>query len=439
MPARARAEAPASGLISFADGDQLRGRLLSMTPGAPAAFLPDGGDQIAQLDMTTVARIEFAPKDGGPPADQAASGAEDGNHVLRFHDSTVLTGSVAWIDDAIIALSSSPAGPLHMPREQLVRLSRRLPDPNVIVSGPEAAWELTNQGENWSFHQGALYSNDYSSTALQVELPRKFLFEFDLSTKGQVNLNVSVGAPDKQNLHTDAYLIQVTSHSVNLRRHARRERGSANYSLFSHHHPQPVADSSEPSPVTRYQIFFDFDLGQISLFRNGGFIGSGSESEGFTAPAGNIVSFTSFGGGRARVSRIRLTEWNGAFPEPAPSNPPTQESVSLMNGDILSGRLEGLREGLCAFHTAFAALQFPFSEIRELTAPPPDPSGAARPFPEAVALLRNGDRVTLSQLRIDEESIAGTSALAGTIRLPRETVRSIEFPARSSRPSPVES
>ncbi len=439
VPVPASAAEPPSSLISFADGDQLRGRLLSVRPGAPAAFLPEGGEDIAQLDLSAVARIDFASGGAGPSGDPAPSGRGEGSHVLRFHDSTVLTGSVAWLDGDALALASSPAGPLQIPREQLRLLTRRMPDPKLILSGPDSAWEETNQGQNWSFHDRALYSNDYSATALQVELPRKFLFEFDLSTRGQVNLNLSVGAPDKQNLHTDAYLIQVTAYSVNLRRHAKRERGSANYSLFSHHQPQPAADSSVPSPLTRFQIFFDFDKGQISLFRNGEFVGSGAESEGFTAPAGKTLSFTSYGGGRARVSRIRLTEWDGAFPEPALSSPPTQESVRLMNGDVLSGRLAEVREGLCAFETDFASLRFPFSEVRELTAAGPGPEKAVLPSPEALVQLYNGDRVGLTQLRIDEDSVAGTSALAGSIRLPRQAVRSIEFPAQTSGPRPVES
>lgn len=414
--------AESSDLLRFTNGDQLHGSFQGLKEGPRATWQRD--DVAAPVDFET-AQLRHIVLRGGKPLHALSSLS----HVTLVNGDSI-PGTVTDLDDEMITIDTSYAGPLRFPRNQVARLSPSPLGGRLRYHGPfiEDEWKMANasfpdgmppatpaaddkdkdkdkdQPGRWSFSGSAWYwPSRLSGTALLKEnaMPDRAILRFDLAWKNRLSIAIGFHADFAKPKPRDAadkpadlqqrrqlgfapgdstilpvvfgnsYVLQIFSTHMMLFRTAVSEDGAPTVDRVQiNGNSIRLGDTGKATIEIRSNRL----TGEISLFINDEFVVQWSEGgTGIRDQASYAGKGPGFGfvvqteDSPVKISDVMVAEWNG-MPDSARSlQVDAQDIVLLANGtDRFSGRVVSFRDGKLTLDGKYGQFQFQLDDIAEI-------------------------------------------------------------------------
>ncbi len=172
----------------------------------------------------------------------------------------------------------------------------------------------------------------------------------------------------------------------------------------------------------------------IALFINGTLIQKW-ENVGEFPEGGNGLLFTSRTTNRMKLSRIRVTDWNGSLPDPnaKPKSAPEEDYVLLNNADQITGDMVSIADGKLQFKSDFGEMAIALDKVgiihraTERVKPLPSVPGMAR------ATFKGEGRIAMKITGWKDGKVTTTSPIFGEAAFDATVFQSIDFTGKPTK------
>ncbi len=331
-----------SGTLCFHGGDHLQGDLLGIDAEAGTlAWRYPGTPGGHQVRWDSVSHVLFAS--GAEPL-----GPVEARFAIDLVNGDRLTGIIADVTETDLHLERGMERPLGIPWAQISGGKRLYGATQLVYQGPNDAkeWKVGYRGQNWTYDEGMLTANSYSSTGKDLELPERARIELDVSRRNDPTLNLFLCADNPRNGGDNYYYLQITPNVINCQRYM-RDHPRTYINLVK------LKEDAESKNVVRdaaqlhVAIEIDRVAKTIALYFNDRLYAV-YQDPSHQSPAGGSVILASYSSGQVRASAIRVFRMH----EVAPDWRSLEENqLQTLKGESISWSVERLPSEAAAFRT----------------------------------------------------------------------------------------
>jgi hypothetical protein len=409
-------EEPRQDLLSFANGDQLHGRLSGITAGPSVQWKRDDVGEEVKFKSSELRRIVLR---GGRPEKSTGGFAHIGTS-----NGDRIPGVVREMDDKRLVLDTTFGGMIQIPRDQVGLLAPNPLGGRVLYHGPydQEEWVMIDNEHPegipalkvdeeakmsaWKHSGSAWYwQNKETGTALvrKAGMPDRAILRFDIAWKSRLccaiafhsnfrkpaqaaaeegedeiqlqervvmagKANHSASLPD---VFGESYVLQLYPDYVMLHRTSFDADGRPMLERLET--PDCSMRLGDTGKAT-VEIRCNRPTGEISIFIDGKFVvqwsevaGGGDGGGGYAGKGDGFGFLVQSEESPVRISEVVVAEWNG-MPDAARSMQVDDEDIVLLsNGtDRFSGKVTGLSDGKLKLEGRYGDFVFPLSEIAEV-------------------------------------------------------------------------
>ncbi|MGD0813694.1 MAG: hypothetical protein ABSA83_08835 [Verrucomicrobiota bacterium] len=368
-PKSSPASNAAQDILLFRNGDLLYGRLAAIdVTGAVQWHQPDAAQQI-QFKPGSMAQIDFpAPNNAAAPSNTSCR--------LLLANGNALEGNLISCDREAVALQTWYAGRLSVPRASLRSLVFTKNWPVVFdgIAGlggwTQAASAAAAPGESgqWTYRNGAFYAAKTASIARDLKLPDVAEIQFDLAWQGPLNLAIA--------LYTDSLLPVLLSAKnqspdfggfYSLRLDNAFYRSIDLWPIKKNELDRRLGQLPFPFLGNKDRMHVDLRVSKpqhkIALSLDDKLVKEWVDPQGF-AGEGTGMRFVQNPGGVTKLSRLRVTHWDGIFDEPAADV--THDAFWPEDGAQVAGAIDSISNGKLAFRTTHGPMEIPLVRLKAL-------------------------------------------------------------------------
>lgn len=419
--------------VTFQDGTEITGRIVSMDP-EKGTFQLDSPDLAGPTTMLSSGLLEVSlPPSGerdttGPRALATSKPRYEGRPRDSIH------GSLQAITPEAITFATDYAGSLTLQRKFIGKLEI-FPDTPGLYLGPNglAGWESSSGdlSQDWSYHNRRLTSRNSTGIARSVNIPEKAHLSFKASWRNRPNFQFLFLSNDGSSKYPrQCYRLNVQSYGVSLQRIG---PGNDRDELLSNARPLPLGSIESG----HFEIYLDrAPEGQNAVFLNGTRLGIWSQTDDRDG-MGTHIHFIPQDKIPLEISRISIRDWNGTLPSPStvPENSVTTmdslegEALSLSNGDQIIGQIQGISENTLQTRTAYGDFSIPLGKVRtiDVAGPVPDePEPKLLPH-EVRAWFHDGGFIHFQLLGISRDTVQACSQVFGKATFQLSAFSRLEF------------
>jgi hypothetical protein len=425
--------------LQFANGDELQGRLagisdatVSWTSDALAGVQPFALNRVVSLLDPTASSPDL------PGGDHLAT--------VTLTNGDELRGSLLNIDDSEVVLRTTYAGTLTFRRDMVDELA--IADlPELIYEGPRGLDEWTTD-DDWSFEKGTLVSKGRGQITRQVGHHDRIRLAFDISWTEATQFRVQLHtAEEDRNPNGSGFELVCQNQYAYLRKRGGDRGRTTNIGTIG------GIGELEREGIVRLEILQDLTSGIVRFRVADRTLADWRDNDPNPEAMGSFLRFTNPSSEELRISRIRLTTWDGILeggftadadpfdfridseppPDPQPE-PGDQGGIALRNGDMVGGEMLGIRDGQVRLKTPFKEFSLPVSRLRDF--PLRTEAEAADPELRWEPIRRNGDvrawfadggRVTFRLDTFANGKLTGTSQTFGEASFDLAAFQRIDF------------
>ena len=263
-------------------------------------------------------------------------------------------------------------------KQRALAIIGRVQVPGKVVAGAagqQGAWRYANNGFVCESSGPILGRKD-------LELPSRCALTFDLQWTGYFNLGVNIFADQINNEYSgNSYSLRVDQNNMYM---YRIQNGStANLGN--------VRSQLLGKKRCRLSLLVDKEAKTLSVLIDGQLIRKWEDTRPF-AGKGKGLLFTSRNNSPMRLSRIRITEWNGNLPEgdAAKSINGKEDFVVFSNKDSISGKAKRIEGDKLIFTTNFGDVPLPVLNMSSLTFSNPVKRSTPRREEVKMQMQKNG-------------------------------------------------
>lgn len=429
--------------LRFVNQDQLPGKLQSMADGkllwespslveAPS-FLLSAVDSISQ---------PLAPDPELPPGDHMA--------VAKLTNGDTFDGTLVSVTSDQIVLDTAYAGKLTF-RRDMVESLEILDRPVIYYSGPKSLEEwTTGEDETWSFEQGQLVTEGGGSIHRDVGKHKRMHLSFDVtwSDAARLRLHLHSDSEDPEEA-SSRYELVFQSQYAYMRKSVSNGNGPQSSTIGTTGGIQTFAEGER----VRVEVLQDLESGLVRLIVAGAVVADWRDTDPTEDEMGAYLHFFCDGSAPTRLSRIRVSSWNGViegdtmiepgiqglmFEEPEEEKPaPTEEEdkgIRLRNGDRIDSEELTIEDGSVRLKTRFKELELPVSRLRSFalrsTEDANNPELCWKPIRRAGDVrvwLGNGNRMTFELVAFSDKKIIGRSQTFGEASFDFSVIARMDF------------
>lgn len=423
MPdAATEARAPSGqGRLEWLDGDRLTLRMenLDMAEGILTAH----HGHIREPLSIAVSDLDRFEADG-------AFATSDGVFAWVAHlgNGDRLRGAVASLTDKTLEIDTWYDGRVNIDRAKVKLLEQSASDA-VLYEGPtegETGW-IVSSGRPQFARNRLVMSHQTVTGRVLPRQPAKMRLDFtaEWMWHGHLQLMFYTDVPAQRHRSVQGYSLTIQGNNrIELHRSSpdrgMRRIGQATMTSIQ-------TDGRQQQHTARFTLFADRENRRFRVYVNDQPTADWTDPEPFDTDGKSIV-FSATQSHPLEVHSIRASEWDGYLPTEA-LNPDMKENnvaLRLRNGDMLTGKLVSIRDGIAHMTTAFGTLDIPLDRLAQIAFP----IEAAETEPDSGRVrMELADRsvLTLQGLRLADGSFAGVSENTGAIRIPLPGVRSMRW------------
>ncbi len=403
-------------LLSFANGDQLHGRLSGIAAGPSIQWKRDDVGEEVKFKSSELRRIVLR---GGRPA----KSIDSFSHVGTSNGDRI-PGVVREMDDKRIVLDTTFGGMIEIPRDHVGLIAPNPLGGRVLYHGPydPEEWVMIDNKHPegisalkvdekakmpvWKHSGSAWYwQNKETGTALarKAGMPDRAILRFDIAWKSRLSCAIAFHSNFKQakpvaanegedevqaqervimagrvinstslpDMFGDSYVLQLFSNYVMLHRTSFDLEGRPRLDRVQTTNSTMRLGDTGTATV---EIRCNRPAGEISLFINGEFVvqwsevaGEENDGGGYAGKGDGFGFLVQSEESPVRISEVVVAEWNG-MPDAARSlQVEDADIVLLSNGtDRFSGKVTGLSQGKLKLEGRYGDFEFPINEIAEV-------------------------------------------------------------------------
>jgi len=373
----------------------------------------------------------------------------DGDHiaVLTLTNDDVVRGALVSLDSKNIKLSTSYAGDLVFRRDMVAALTVE-EKPEIFFAGPSTIdeWHLDEEGD-WTLEGGELVSESAASISRDMGVRDRFRVAFDVEWRGTTRFRIFTCADSTElDQISNSFELVCQSNYAYMRKRTKRNGRVESMNIGN---PTGMREFQEREKV-RVEILHDLVSGRIRLILGGRVAADWRDDNPGVGKLGGALHFLSDSGKEIRISRIRVSSWDGNIEgkwkegrmDPFGNDEPETEDaedqypigVVLRNGDNIKGETVGIEEGSVKLKTDLGEFELPVSRLRRFALRTPE--DAANPELTWKPILRNGDirahfmegdHITFQLIGFGDGTIRGKSQTFGEAEFKLSSFNRLEF------------
>lgn len=373
----------------------------------------------------------------------------DGDHiaVLTLTNEDVVRGSLVSLDNKEIKLTTSYADDLVFRRDMVAALTIE-EKPEIHYAGPSTIeeWNTDEEGD-WTLEGSELVSKSSSSISRDMGVRDRFKVAFDVEWRGNARFRVFTCA-DNTELDEIGNCFELVCQS-NYAYMRKRTKRNGRVEPVNIGNTGGMREFQEREKV-RVEILHDLISGRIRFILGGRVVADWRDDSPGVGKLGGALHFLSDSGKEIRISRIRVSSWDGNIDgkwkeggmDPFGNDEPEIEDdedqypigVVLRNGDNIKGETVGIDEGSVKLKTDLGEFELPVSRLRRFALRTPE--DAANPELTWKPILRNGDirahfiegdHITFQLIGFGDGTIRGKSQTFGEAEFKLSTFNRLEF------------
>lgn len=430
--------------VRFANGDVLHGAFERLEEGD---FLWKS-NSFFEPEPLRLDRVLDLSLPGNPGLDPV-----EGDHiaVVRLTNGDEIRGLLTRVNEKEIAIRTNFAGELIFRRDMVDDLG--IDDrPELYFAGPTGleGWTTFGEGE-WAYEGGALVSKEPGSPVTisrEVGKHERYRLSFDIEWRSNAHFKLLLCADDLDpDEVANAYELTCQSNYISMRKSITRKGRLERIQIGS---AVGVREFREREKV-RVEILHDQLTGRIRFMLGGRVIADWREPAPGGGDPGGALHFEAQPGGAIRISRIRLTSWDGQIEgewqengiefidedmgeEPAPKVEETGTGINLRNGDRVDGQIQGIENGIVKLASSYGEIELPVSRLRSFSLrteeEAADPNLRWEPIKRAgdvTAWFTDGGRITFDLTGFEGDTVRAKSQTFGEAEFDLGAFTRIEF------------
>lgn len=378
----------------------------------------------------------------------------DGDHiaVVTLTNGDVIRGALMSLDGEAVSLRTSFAGDLVFRRDMVAALSIE-DKPEIFYSGPNGLdeWNVTEDGD-WTIENGELVSHGSTSISRDIGKRDQFQVAFDVEWRGSARFRVFTCA-DNTDLDEvgNSFELVCQSRYAYMRKRTKRNGKTETITIGT---TGGVREFQEREKV-RVELLHDKITGRVRFILGGRVVADWREPAPGAGKLGGALHFLSDSGKEIRISRIRVTSWDGTIEgkwqepgmDPFGGDKPDADEeenerptgILLRNGDNITGDTVGIEGGNVKLKTELGEFELPVSRLRSFALRTAEE--AANPELTWKPIIRNGDirahftegdSITFQLIGFGEDTIRGKSQTFGEAEFRLSAFNRLEFNLYSS-------
>ena len=384
---------------------------------------------------------------------------------VKLSNGDTLAGDLARMENGKLILDTWYAGELAINTAHIKSIKPGFSTDKVFFEGPKNAknWTFSN-GQNagfprqmipnlppeaqkqlkeraaqaakqptWKLTNGIFESTSSSSTVGRnmKETPARSSTEFDLEWTGSLNLYINFLTDSLTSYsQCNGYCLRLTQSYIYLYRY-NFNNGAGRGGRVGNNLRVNLANLQGNASVA---LKMDTKKKSVALLINGALIHKWENLTNF-ADGGNGLLFTSRTTNRMRLSRIRVSDWNGRLPEANTKSQanPKEDYVILNNSDHITGELTGIADGKLHFKSGFGEMAIGLQKVgvihraTERVQAVPAGEGLAR------VSFKTGDSMAMRITGWKDGKVTASSPLFGEAAFDAAVFQSIDFTGQPVR------
>ena len=421
---------PQPSTLTFADQTRITGFPKTIN-GANRQLTLESSSLDGSATLKTDRLIEMT-LDGTPPkleSDHYAIATIKKHYQQDYHDS--IRGRLIQLDDKKIILDTSYAGRLTLRRSLVKSLDIYNQSPSFYEgpAGPEG-WVAASgdAAEHWDFKNRSMISKDRIGIAREVQIPKKAKITFTADWKTSPYFRILFFSDDgKRSYPNSGYSLNVQRSYLSLYRHVQNAR---NNDIIS----ESIRSLYNAETAT-FTIYLDRDKsGTCAIYIDDEEIGTWTGIDD-TKTKGDWLHFVPQNENAIRFSKISVAQWDGILPrkeakeaEKGGDDPeqPAEQEISLANGDVVTGSVKSMEEGIAFLSTSFGDVKIPVRVMRGIDLAT-EKDEVKMESNDIRAWFHEGGYITLKLKSLDGKTIKGYSQAWGDAEFDLNAFSRIEF------------
>ena len=420
MVAPAQATSPhLSDVLRFSNKDSVHGLFLAFDKDGVHWKSPEAKDPIV---FQTANLTEVKLDSHKPPANAAPA-----THAVALTNNDELPGTLISLDDKSLVLDTWYAGKITIPRAMVKGITPLKSGEGTLYEGPTGmeGWTLGNNGnraKSWTYRDGALIATSYGTIGRDMKLPDAASIAFDLVSRGQNQLSVCIYCDQVENIG-NCYMFQINNNYIYLQRYSRN--GGNN--MMGDQQPVMLRGAMMRSDKLHLDIKVNKATKTIWLYVNGNMLKQWTDPGDF-AGSGTKMIFSSQQGMYAKVSNIKVSQWDGKPEAPATDAGKSKEdSIKMANSDRVSGKLKKIEDGKAIFASSYADLTIPLDRIEQIDMSSVGADQAKKAAGDVKVYFADRGSVTMELQSWDDKHVTASSPNFGTAVFSPDAFQRLQF------------
>ena len=414
------AQTNVSGVLLFKNGDVLQGEMSRFDTTNGIRWQHPQAAGYVEFKPEFLDEIRFTVR---PPE----SLSQPNRCLVRLANDDQFEGTFLELGNDKLVIDTWQGGRLEIPRGT-VRLLLPLGSSGLpVYQGPDSAegWTagkvnpaIAESGE-WRYRNGAFYANRSASIARDLKLPDVARLQFRLEWRGFFHMAIALYTDKLQPVNLASkenepefggfYSLQINTFTANLipikKNDPLRYLG------------QVGLGSLNQKSSADWDIRMNKAKKSFALLLDGVLVKEWVDPEAF-AGAGTAVRFVHQGQGAVKLSKLKVSHWDGQFEEkPTPRSQLKLDLVKLKNGDKLDGSIQSLTDSKVVMASSERTVEVPLTRVKQIEFRPDANLSSDTRSNYFRGFLADGGQITFELLKWDAESILIKSPYFGLATL----------------------
>jgi hypothetical protein len=309
----------------------------------------------------------------------------------------------------------------------------------VIYEGPNNLEEWTPKqpfstnaaryppvNESWEYRKGVLQALQMTPIMKALDkFPEKTDFQFEAAWNRNPAFSVLFGLDQETTDKTEqGCMIHIGPKQIALHRLGTRSGGSRYIGQ-----PAVVDILQSFSNGACFNLLVNKETKSVCVFMNGRQVANWTDPEGL-AVNGRYIGFQSYSrmAMYLRLSKIRVTEWDGILHDPADVGKAVKDDlIRFVNSDTLPGKLLSSSDKELKLQTTQTTLEIPLVRVREIVMASAKSAKIRRNNNDVRAVFAGAGTLTFQLTRIEQDKIFGAGEACGEFAAPLSAFRQITF------------
>lgn len=423
-------DSPAA-VIELFNRDRMRGRLIGIDPEEGfLTWLNPLAHKPIRFRLDAVQRLILP--------DGAVGRADEGLDAIVTENGDHLYGRLVGIDADTVTLETGYVGNLTFRRDMVAQVLLSQPALPAIYSGPRSLtqWEVAGEPDGWALENNTFVARVNAPMGRRFdELPDRCYIAFDMEWEGALNATFGFFMEDPLPPHgIKGYRLIFSRNIARLATSGDVFPAHPNFRSdwdgvrFSAEQRHVTMRSGMGPGSTRVELFVDREAGSITLVLDRGLLKQTWSDLDPSRKWGNAIVFIPQDPGVMKFGNIRIETWDGeTFERREVQTAVDRDILLLRNGDILSGRVLSMMEGIVRFDASFSTFEVALAKVAELLFASEAQQQAPIKPGDARAGLAGAGHMTLRRVQVTEGTLTGSSEIFGEVSFPTALLQSLFF------------